>query len=83
MLVKWTKNHQTKHQTPALINKLGFFFFKNSTKSLQTLAIGEDSHAVDVVCVTVVDLHTFARHLPPSDTRVVAAREELGAADHS
>lgn len=76
MLVKWTKN-----QTPALINRL--FFLKNSDKNPQTLAIGEDSHAVDVVCVTVVDLHTFARHLPPSDTRVVAAREELGAADHS
>lgn len=51
--------------------------------TLQTLTVGEDSHAVNVVGVAVVDLYTFARHLPPSDTCVVAARKELSAADHS
>lgn len=53
-----------------------FFFHEH------TLAIGEDSHAVDVVCVTVVELYTFAcRHQPPPDTGIVAAREELAVAD--
>lgn len=47
----------------------------------QTLAVGEDRHAVDVVGVAVVHLYTLSRHQPPSDARVVAAREELCAAD--
>lgn len=49
----------------------------------QTLTIGEDSQAVNVVGVAVIDLYTFACHQPPSDTCVIAAREELSAADHS
>lgn len=48
----------------------------------QTLAIGEDGYAVDVVGVAVVDLYTLPSHQPPSDTCVVAAREELSVADH-
>ncbi len=48
----------------------------------QTLAIGEDSQAVDVVGVAVIDLNTFACHQPPSDTRVIAARDKLSVADH-
>lgn len=47
----------------------------------QTLTIGEDGYAVDVVGVTVVDLDAFARHQPPSDTGVVAAGEKLCVAD--
>lgn len=46
------------------------------------MAVGEDGHAVDVVGVAVIDLHTLSAHQPPSDTRVVAAGEELGLADH-
>lgn len=49
---------------------------------LQTFAVGEDSQAVDEVGVAVIDLHTFARHQPSSDAGVVAAGEELRAADH-
>lgn len=48
----------------------------------QTLAIREDSHAVDVVGVAVIDLYTFACYQPPSDTSVITAREELSVADH-
>lgn len=47
-----------------------------------TLAIGEDCYVVDVVGVAVIDLYTFACHKPPSDTGVIAAREELSIADH-
>lgn len=39
-----------------------------------TFAIREDSHAVNVVGVAVIDLCTFAcGHQPSSDTRVIAA----------
>lgn len=49
----------------------------------QTFSVREDSHAVDVVGVAVVDLDTLATHQPPPDACVVAAGEEHGAVDHS
>lgn len=45
------------------------------------MTVGEDGHAVDVVCVAVIDLNTFSRHQPASDAHVIAAREELCPAD--
>lgn len=74
-----------KDQAPAQITNLSFSSFLsplNMNRNEQTLAIGEDSQAVNVVGVAVIDLYTFARHQPPSDTRVIAAREELSVADH-
>lgn len=49
----------------------------------QTLAVWEDGHAVDVVGMAIVDLHALAAHQPPPDACVIAAGEELSAADHS
>lgn len=49
----------------------------------QTLAVWEDGHAVNVVGMAVVDLHALAAHQPSPDARVIAAGEELSAADHS
>ncbi len=70
---------QGEQATISKQEKIGCWFHTDE----QTLAIGKDSHAVDVVGVAVIDLNTFACHQPPPDTRVIAAREELSAADHS
>lgn len=49
----------------------------------QTMSVWEDSHAVDVVGVAIVDLDTLSAHQPPPDACVIAAGEEHGATDHS
>lgn len=49
----------------------------------QTLAVWIDGHAVDVVGMAIVDLHALAAHQPPPDACVIAAGEELSAADDS
>lgn len=48
-----------------------------------TLSIGEDSQAVDVVGVTVIDLDAFSRHHPSSDAGVIATGEKLLVVQHS
>lgn len=50
---------------------------------VSTLSVREDSKAVDIVSVTVVNLHTFTRHHPPSNAGVITAGEKLHLVYHS
>lgn len=58
-------------------------WIKHTTKlKIITLSVREDSKAVDIVCVTVVNLHAFTRHQPPSNTGVITAGEKLHVVYH-
>lgn len=56
---------------------------KHTTKlKVITLSVRKDSKAVDIVSVTVVNLHAFTRHHPPSYTGVITAGEKLHVVYH-
>lgn len=56
---------------------------KHTTKlKVITVSVRKDSKAVDIVSVTVVNLHAFTRHHPPSYTGVITAGEKLHVVYH-